>query len=259
MNFDTELVQCMVDRICDFHRGQTRKALPIPYTFHLFDVAKTLVNWGIEDADVIAAGLGHDLIEDTKDSHPSLIAQFGTRIAGMIDELTWVKEDGTSRTAKVKHWKQFAEHSTIQALVIKAADRYCNVRDYARQRSRDNEYEGEYAARYACYLYPVWRAIYTRQDEVSRVFGDRAQRLMDPDIRWIIRLIRCDVKICLDVINSRTVLIDGALDIGLGKELCDAQADLERLNHERSKNEKEIQAAELRLHKLNRRASDEPE
>lgn len=259
MKFDSELVQCMIDRICEMHMGQNRKALPIPYTFHLFEVAKTLVNWGIEDADVIAAALGHDLIEDTKDTECSLVSQFGTRIPGMIGELTWIKESGTSRKAKVKHWKEFAKHSTIQALVIKAADRYCNVRDYARQRAKKSEYEGEYAARYACYLYPVWRAIFTRQDEITRAFGERAQRLMDPDVLWIIEFIRRDKNIRLDIINSRTVLIDGALGIGLGHELKEAERDLERLNRERTQNRKAIAAAEFKLRELNRQASDESE
>ncbi len=259
MKFDSELVQCMIDRICEMHMGQNRKALPIPYTFHLFDVAKTLVNWGIEDASVITAGLGHDLIEDTKDDETALLSQFGTRITGMIDELTWIKESGTSRKTKVKYWKTFAKRSTIQALVIKAADRYCNVRDYARQRSKKGEYEGEYAARYACYLYPVWRAIFTRQDEITRAFGERAQRLMDPDVLWIIDFIRKDKNIRLDIINSRTVLIDGALGIGLGHELKEAERDLQRLNREKTRVREEIQAAELRLQTLNRQASDEPE
>jgi guanosine-3',5'-bis(diphosphate) 3'-pyrophosphohydrolase len=113
----------------DKHRGQLRKgADEAPYILHPLAVARALVEeGGVTDAEVIAAGLLHDTIEDTPTVHDDLCEAFGERVAGLVAELTddkrLPKKDRKER--QVKH----APHLSHDAKQIKLADKLCNLRE----------------------------------------------------------------------------------------------------------------------------------
>lgn len=190
MTLDTEYVQRMIDRAVQYHRGQARKCSEIPYIFHPMEVAKKLSDWGVEDEEVLAAAIGHDLVKDTPDTVEAIRADFGHRVASLIEQLTWEKDEGTPRAQKVTHWYIMSNEAKIEALVIKVADRYCNVRDYTRQPPRDRENKGEYAALYALQMYPIWRTVCSQETRVVSRFSADVYRNLYDDVVWIANLIR---------------------------------------------------------------------
>jgi len=111
------------------HRGQTRKgADAAPYILHPLAVARALVEeGGVTDAEVIAAGLLHDTIEDTPTVHDDLCEAFGDRVAGLVAELTDDKRlpKDVRKDLQVEH----APHLSHDAKQVKLADKLCNLRE----------------------------------------------------------------------------------------------------------------------------------
>jgi guanosine-3',5'-bis(diphosphate) 3'-pyrophosphohydrolase len=110
------------------HNGKTRKARPAePYINHLAEVASILaeVTDGA-DAELVAAGWLHDTVEDELASLVELTAEFGDRIAALVDEVT----DDMSLAQAQRRQKQVedAPHKSPGAKLIKIADKISNVR-----------------------------------------------------------------------------------------------------------------------------------
>jgi GTP pyrophosphokinase len=126
-NLDRKLLLKTISFVMDAHKGQARKSGE-PYTKHPIEVAKTLAELKM-DSTVIAAGLLHDVVEDTKHSNKELKEMFGTEIAEMVDSVTKISsiQKGIDRTAQTfkKFLAYFAKHPQIVA--IKLADRLNNM------------------------------------------------------------------------------------------------------------------------------------
>jgi len=78
-------IQCSVDA----HKGQMRKVKDVPYVVHPLSVGMILARTGAPD-DVIAAGLLHDAIEESKGRITKEIidATFGPEVARMVNDVT---------------------------------------------------------------------------------------------------------------------------------------------------------------------------
>lgn len=113
----------------DRHRDQRRKgAEGAPYVNHVIAVARALAaEGGIRDAEVLAAALLHDTVEDTGTSTAELAARFGPRVAGLVAEVT---DDKTLPKPERKR-RQVADAAAKSegARSIKLADKLCNLRD----------------------------------------------------------------------------------------------------------------------------------
>src|SRR3954468_20632459 len=71
------------------HRGQVRKdADATPYIQHPIALASLLWEVGIQDAEVLAAAILHDTIEDTPTTHDELEKEFGREVADLVAEVT---------------------------------------------------------------------------------------------------------------------------------------------------------------------------
>src|SRR5258706_16302357 len=67
------------------HRGQVRKdADATPYIQHPIALASLLWEVGIEDAEVLAAAILHDTIEDTQTTYDELEREFNRSIADLV-------------------------------------------------------------------------------------------------------------------------------------------------------------------------------
>ena len=115
------------------HRDQRRKdAEASPYINHPIALADVLVNeGGVTDFDVLCAALLHDTVEDTATTSEELAEAFGTRIAGIVAEVT----DDT-RLPKAERKRLQIEHARAlspQAKLVKLADKICNLRDVAQR------------------------------------------------------------------------------------------------------------------------------
>jgi guanosine-3',5'-bis(diphosphate) 3'-pyrophosphohydrolase len=113
------------------HRDQRRKdAEASPYINHPIALAEVLAReGGIADAEVLAAALLHDTIEDTATTAEELRAEFGARIAAMVEEVT----DDKSLPKAERKRLQIVHAAAISpgAKLVKLADKICNLRDVA--------------------------------------------------------------------------------------------------------------------------------
>jgi (p)ppGpp synthase/HD superfamily hydrolase len=86
--FHSELLSSAVSFVLEHHGQQVRKIDGrTPYAAHLFGVALILQRAGC-DTDTVAAGLLHDVLEDTEVNYEELERAFGPRIAEIVRGVT---------------------------------------------------------------------------------------------------------------------------------------------------------------------------
>ena len=113
------------------HRDQRRKdAEASPYINHPIALAEVLAGeGGITDAQVLAAALLHDTVEDTDTRHEELVNSFGKEIADIVAEVT---DNQALVKAERKHLQiERASGLSPGAKLVKLADKICNLRDVA--------------------------------------------------------------------------------------------------------------------------------
>jgi hypothetical protein len=113
------------------HANQRRKgAAQEPYINHLLEVLDLVAcATGGADVDVMIAAVLHDTLEDTEASHDALAARFGSRVVGIVEELS----DDMSLT-KAERRRQRIEtmpKKSMEARMVKTADVISNLRAIA--------------------------------------------------------------------------------------------------------------------------------
>ena len=113
------------------HRDQRRKdATAAPYINHPIAVANVLANEGdVSDPVVLCAAILHDTIEDTQTTATELEEQFGRKVTSIVLEVTDDKslEKQVRKQLQIEH----APHLSLEAKLVKLADKICNLRDTA--------------------------------------------------------------------------------------------------------------------------------
>src|ERR1035437_430743 len=125
---DKELIQKAYNFARIAHEGQLRKSNE-PYFNHVFETAKTLADIGMK-SKTIAAGLLHDVMEDTSITEEELKKEFGDEIVTMVKGVTklgTVRYKGIER--KVENLRKFfvSMAEDLRVLTIKLADRLHNI------------------------------------------------------------------------------------------------------------------------------------
>lgn len=110
------------------HAGQKRKSGE-PYLIHSAHVAKILAELGLPPV-VIATGLVHDVLEETKYTKEDLAQSLGSEIANLSErvvKLGDVRYKGTEKN--IENLRKFFIYETkdLRALVVRLADRLHNV------------------------------------------------------------------------------------------------------------------------------------
>jgi GTP diphosphokinase / guanosine-3',5'-bis(diphosphate) 3'-diphosphatase len=111
------------------HRDGRRKGSDAqPYINHPLDVANMLCDiGGIDDAEILAAAILHDTVEDTETTEPEIRERFGDRIAELVLEVT---DDKSLPKAERKRLQiEHAPHLSPGAKAIKLADKISNITD----------------------------------------------------------------------------------------------------------------------------------
>lgn len=130
MKNDIGLILKAASFAAEKHRGQLRKDVEAtPYINHPLEVARILAEeGGVADAEIIAAALLHDTIEDTETTEPELASNFGSTVARMVAEVT---DDKTimDREERKRLQVSNASHKSVGAALVKLADKISNVRD----------------------------------------------------------------------------------------------------------------------------------
>ncbi len=100
-----------------------------PYMVHLHETAKNLARLGM-GARTIAAGLLHDVIEDTGVARDTIRMEFGDEILGLIEGVTklgTLKYRGLKRHTESLRKLFVAMSKDLRVLIIKLADRLHNM------------------------------------------------------------------------------------------------------------------------------------
>lgn len=82
------------------HEGQVRKYTGEAYITHPMAVAETLLEYGIEDPEMHAAALLHDVVEDTEMTIEDVRAEFGVRVSILVNGLTKLELPGVNRAKR---------------------------------------------------------------------------------------------------------------------------------------------------------------
>jgi (p)ppGpp synthase/HD superfamily hydrolase len=109
------------------HGGQRREADRAPFILHPLEVAQLLRGRGYRD-EVVAAGVLHDVVEDTDVEPAELGDRFGSEVAELVECLTEPSADGGYRERKARLRDAIAG-ARDDALVIFAADKVAKVRE----------------------------------------------------------------------------------------------------------------------------------
>ncbi len=129
-SYDRELLERAYNKADQLHNGQKRKSGE-PYIIHPKAVGVILADLGMDD-HCLAAGLLHDVVEDTEYTLEDCRQEFGDDIATMVDGVTKLTnlEYTTKEEEQAENVRKMfmAMTKDIRILVIKLADRLHNMR-----------------------------------------------------------------------------------------------------------------------------------
>ncbi len=136
---DITLIEKAYNFALHAHEGEKRLNGD-PYFVHVFETAKTIAKLGM-DADTIAAGLLHDVLEDTKIKEDELEREFGKNIVFLINGVTklgTLKYHGQERHVESLRKFFVAMANDLRVVIIKFADRLHNLKtlEYIREDKR---------------------------------------------------------------------------------------------------------------------------
>ncbi len=129
-SLDRKLIQKAYEFAKKAHEGQQRLSGDA-YVTHLVGVADILADLHM-DSVTIAAGLLHDILEDTKVTYDVLKAEFGEEIANLVEGVTKIStrqfQDSSLRQAESTRKMLVAMAKDVRVILIKLADRTHNMR-----------------------------------------------------------------------------------------------------------------------------------
>ena len=117
------------------HHGQLRDELD-PFIIHPIRIANTLLyDVGTGDAELIIAGLLHDVVEDSDVTVEEITQQFGERVGKLVAALT---RDENKETKREKFEKDLGGPADIR--LVKACDWLDNLRSLPLHEKRDERW-----------------------------------------------------------------------------------------------------------------------
>ena len=112
------------------HEGQFRLSGE-PYIIHPCHVANILIDLGM-DAESVAAGFLHDVLEDTEVTREQLIEQFGEGVVSLVEGVTKLNklQFKSKEQAQAENLRKMllAMAKDVRVIIIKFADRLHNMR-----------------------------------------------------------------------------------------------------------------------------------
>ena len=129
INVDIDIIEKAYNFASEAHKSQKRESGE-PYIIHPIDVAEILAELGM-DTNTIAAGLLHDVLEDTDCTYKEMSDMFNEEIASLVNGVTKLgkieyKSKQEQQADNVKMLLAMAKD--IRVIIIKLADRLHNMR-----------------------------------------------------------------------------------------------------------------------------------
>ncbi len=138
MNKDSK--ENVFDRAVKFaaeaHSGMKRKGTGMPYILHPLEVA-VIAGTMTPDPEVLAAAVLHDTVEDTPVTSEEIRAEFGDRVAMLVEAETEDKREGTPpseswQIRKDESLDELKNASDPGVSVMWLADKLSNIRSFVR-------------------------------------------------------------------------------------------------------------------------------
>lgn len=179
-DYNMELIRKAFDLAKSAH-GKQKRLSGTPYITHPLAVACILVELGM-DSECVAAGLLHDVVEDTPVTLEELRHTFGDEIAGLVDGVTKITKMGhipyhSKEVQQAENIRKMliAMNEDIRVIIIKLADRLHNMRtaaywEPAKQREKALESMEVYA--------PIAHRLGIRA--IKEELEDLSLRILDP-------------------------------------------------------------------------------
>jgi guanosine-3',5'-bis(diphosphate) 3'-pyrophosphohydrolase len=156
----------------EYHRGKTRNATiggtQLPYVTHPLEVLKKIWFWGVGEEVMFIAAVLHDTVEDTDLTGTLIQEHFGEQVRSVVEELTFIPDRNWTRDQKVEKKNEYIEsfrNKSVEALVIKLADRILNVSDFLMT-------DPYYAKRYYHKADALYEVFEIRKKEILVRFGN---------------------------------------------------------------------------------------
>lgn len=136
--------------------GDQQRPTGVPYLHHLLEALEILVRGAaVTDADVLAATLLHDTVEDTEATVAEIETEFGPVVAELVDWVTKPPAGDTGRAAKraaKSAYLRRLREAPPEAVLVKLADRASNVQ---RLHQMPPDFQRRYYAETVTYILPL--------------------------------------------------------------------------------------------------------
>ena len=136
---DTDFLDRAINYAVKAHAGTERRGKGFPYIVHPME-AMEIVSTITNDQELLAAAVLHDTVEDTGVSVEDLRKEFGSRVAGIVEEESDRFTPGISAEASWHDRKQAAierlAKASMDAKIVAMGDKLSNMRAIARDHYR---------------------------------------------------------------------------------------------------------------------------
>lgn len=151
----------MMDKISQLQRKGHVNWHTIPYFYHCVQVSNLVFKFGAGTVNNQLVSICHDVKEENFSvTHEELVSVTNEEVAAIVEELTFYPD----KMSKEEYMASFATKS-IDAVIIKTADRLCNVMDF---QLTQPDYSYKYMNK-ANGLFDI--VVQSRQDEVMSKYG----------------------------------------------------------------------------------------
>lgn len=118
------LVEQAIEFATKAHTGQKRKGNGRPYIYHPLNVGKILARAGFSK-EVVAAGILHDVVEDTDITIEEIEKHFGKIVAYLVEAHT--EDKSKTWEERKQHTIEVVESGSLEVKALIAADKYDNL------------------------------------------------------------------------------------------------------------------------------------
>lgn len=109
------------------HKGQRRKTEDVDMIYHPFTVGMILQQNGY-DEDIVAAGILHDVVEDTSNTFDDIEKEFGKNIRNYVYDAS-EPDKSLEWEDRKKHTIEHIKNAPIGSKLIVACDKISNLED----------------------------------------------------------------------------------------------------------------------------------